>query len=280
MTVGYRTLVAMITGESIQQQQHTSSQNSADPQAASQKDQSLEISIADLLCSILTCAFAVALLFFAIFHLHLVLTGQTTIEVKQQHSKHASLQHPNGTASSATASTREWTARQHPASRRDNFCAVFGDRPLYWFLPINTVDPYGGYSFDFQFAVGDEQSEDESDIEAGLARGTARSAIYAAVGSAASVQTHNVNPLSALATISAQKLHSHEDAALRPMSSTNSQTAAESDRQLLLSRSQQNAESLSGNSRSLAANSHHQDQHDAHHSQFDSTVASRSPIKQ
>jgi len=58
------------------------------------------------------------------FHLHLVCTGKTTIEVHD----------PN---------------RANPYDRgvRRNWNAVFGENPLLWFLPIDTVKDTG-YDFD------------------------------------------------------------------------------------------------------------------------------------
>jgi hypothetical protein len=267
MSVGYATILRIITGEPIA---HTSAQNSIDPQTMNNTTDSYELSIMDLLCSILTCAFSIALLFFSIFHFHLVLTGQTTIEVKQQHSKHHTLNH---NTSSSTSTRRVWSAKQHPASRRDNFCAVFGDNPLYWFLPVNSCDEFGGYAFDFQFA-GEDESEDESDIEAGLASGTARSAVYKAIGGAAQVSTHNVNPISAIATISAQKLHSHSqsqhEASHHPISSTQ---MTNNDLDVLLATSpNRSADSESINHTSMTSPQHLNHSH--------TQLASRSPSKQ
>lgn len=86
-----------------------------------------------ILCSILTFAFGVVLVFFFGFHLHLVLNGKTTIEVAAV----GALPSPfdNGMYT--------------------NWCAIFGSNALLWFLPIVT-DERTGYEFDIpeHFAPG------------------------------------------------------------------------------------------------------------------------------
>jgi len=82
---------------------------------------SARMSFVTVLCSILTGAFGVTLCFFLCFHMNLVLTGRTTLELSV---------HIEG---------------QPKPTRRENWEAVFGERPLYWFLPVDTNPPYAGY---------------------------------------------------------------------------------------------------------------------------------------
>lgn len=85
------------------------------------------VSFAQMLAALLTGAFAVALSFFTIFHLSLVLTGKTTIEVKAQRSNRDGSQ----------------LIDRFDAGYRRNWEAVFGDKPLLWFLPVpNHMNPY------------------------------------------------------------------------------------------------------------------------------------------
>lgn len=78
-----------------------------------------------ILAAILTAAFAVSLLFFLGFHIHLVVSGKTTLEMTTHHNK------PN----------------VFDAGWRRNWCAVFGDNPWYWLLPVDTLNQTG-YEFD------------------------------------------------------------------------------------------------------------------------------------
>ena len=75
----------------------------------------LGVSFAILFSGIMTVAFAIALLFFVLFHLKLVLSNATTIEFSEQ---------------------RQATSPWDLGSSRKNFEAVFGENPYHWLLPI------------------------------------------------------------------------------------------------------------------------------------------------
>jgi hypothetical protein len=147
-----------------------------------------------LMTSLLTGAFAIALLFFAAFHLHLVLTGQSTIEaslnrrnarraaaagdaaqqeaaqrltqsptndLEAQHSQNGS----NITLNVGDAHSNQSHSHHHhvtnfsAGSRRENWDAVFGTNPWLWFIPVDTLHETG-YEFDFLL----EDDEDDGII--------------------------------------------------------------------------------------------------------------------
>lgn len=58
---------------------------------------STELAFLPLLASLLSGAFAISLLFFLFFHLHLILTGQTTIEAKLNKRRRGDRMNPNST---------------------------------------------------------------------------------------------------------------------------------------------------------------------------------------
>jgi len=93
-------------------------------------------SFVSILAAIMTTAFGVTLTFFAAFHIHLVCSGKTTIEVN--------------VATRANPFDQGW---------RRNWDAVFGDNPKYWFLPVNTLKDTG-YEFDVS-----EQDQELLDLE-------------------------------------------------------------------------------------------------------------------
>ncbi len=94
-------------------------------------NQSTPLDFSLLLASILTAAFAVSLTFFLGFHIHLVVTGKTTLEMSSAK--------PN-------AFDNGW---------RRNWCAVFGDNPWLWFIPVDTLHQTG-YEYDFTAAAEDD----------------------------------------------------------------------------------------------------------------------------
>lgn len=81
---------------------------------------------ASILASIMTAAFAVTLFCFVIFHFHLVLSGQTTIEM--------------GLA-------RNGLIRTQNTKKRQNWELVFGTNPWLWFLPVHSTS-HSGYEFE------------------------------------------------------------------------------------------------------------------------------------
>eukprot|EP00823_Brevimastigomonas_motovehiculus_P007660 TRINITY_DN677_c2_g2_i1.p1 TRINITY_DN677_c2_g2~~TRINITY_DN677_c2_g2_i1.p1 ORF type:complete len:415 (+),score=82.22 TRINITY_DN677_c2_g2_i1:161-1405(+) len=85
-----------------------------------------DISIATILCSVMTSAFALALLFFLAFHFHLVLAGRTTLELITR-------QGPTAIAPTPTRESRSWR----------NWCSVFGPNPWLWFLPLDSSNKTG-----------------------------------------------------------------------------------------------------------------------------------------
>jgi len=141
MVVGYKSLMKITTGDSINEQNQGNTQ-------------SVEVSLIELIASILTAAFAIALFLFSVFHIHLVLTGKTTIEVKASNSTHLR--------------NDESMQREYHSNHNlyENWCAVMGDSFIHWFLPINTIR-MTGYEFDFEFATDEllpvehSQSDDE-----------------------------------------------------------------------------------------------------------------------
>ena len=127
-------------------------------------DSRVDASIMALLCAIITGAFAFALTFFTLFHVSLVLSGQTTIEVHAQRTHHRlegsglnSIHTANGEGSSAHVSP---TSSTTGAGWRDNWRAVFGDSWRTWLLPVDSC-PMTGYEFDFE-------EEEVEDVERGL----------------------------------------------------------------------------------------------------------------
>jgi hypothetical protein len=126
-------------------------------------------SFISLLSSLLTAAFAVSLLFFSGFHLHLVLSGQSTIEASLRKRE----QRQRGMASSSdgldlesggsldvsvpvvSASSRFAPSTFDAGSRRANWDAVFGSNPWLWFFPIDTLVETG-YEFDFLLQEDEE----------------------------------------------------------------------------------------------------------------------------
>eukprot|EP00808_Paulinella_micropora_P031598 g53824.t1 len=79
------------------------------------------ISFMVVLSGLFSGSFGITLTFFMGFHLSLILSGKTTIEV-----------HSVGTRPSP------WDR-----GRLANWCAVMGKRPLYWLLPLNTLEETG-----------------------------------------------------------------------------------------------------------------------------------------
>lgn len=84
-------------------------------------ERAIGISIATVMCNVLTGAFGVTLTFFVCFHMHLILTGRTTLEVSIS-AKPNALEKP---------------------TRRDNWEAVMGKEPWKWFLPLEAVGDLG-----------------------------------------------------------------------------------------------------------------------------------------
>ncbi len=159
---------------------------------------------ASLLTSLLTGAFAIALLFFSAFHLHLVLTGQSTIEasLSKRNARRAaeaaggadaaaaqSLTHSSsngdleaqraiGSVAAAVATlTVGQPSHPHPihphgpasfsaATKRENWDAVFGTDPWLWFVPVNTLHETG-YEFDF---LWEDEEEERGSGEGGSSR--------------------------------------------------------------------------------------------------------------
>lgn len=142
-----------------------------------------EDSFISLLSSLLTAAFAISLLFFSGFHLHLVLTGQSTIEASLK--KRAQRATTSLIADSSAEESERWTqgaldlesggvappaadSRFAPStfsvgSKRANWDAVFGSNPWLWFVPIDTLVETG-YEFDF-LMEGDQEEESLSGAE-------------------------------------------------------------------------------------------------------------------
>jgi len=81
-----------------------------------------KISFGRVMSTIITGAFGITLVFFLLFHLSLVTSGRTTLEMHVGH-------------------------RRPAFSCRRNWSAVFGKNPWYWFLPVDTMD-LTGYEFD------------------------------------------------------------------------------------------------------------------------------------
>lgn len=74
-----------------------------------------DVSFSTFFCGVITCAFGVVLTCFLGFHLNLVCTGQTTLEVHVR------------------------VRKSHRRTRRENWEAVFGKNPWLWLLPVNTL---------------------------------------------------------------------------------------------------------------------------------------------
>ena len=128
----------------------------------------VDASLTALLCAVITGAFAFALTFFTLFHISLVLSGQTTIEVHAQRTHHRlDSAAPNGTAqhagspSSPLSSSSSSTSSGGAVGWRDNWRAVFGDSWRTWLLPVDSC-VMTGYEFDF------EEEEVGEDVERGL----------------------------------------------------------------------------------------------------------------
>jgi len=81
-----------------------------------------KISFGRVMSTIITGAFGITLIFFLLFHLSLVTSGRTTLEMHVGHRRPA------------------WSCVR-------NWSAVFGKNPWYWFLPVDTMD-LTGYEFD------------------------------------------------------------------------------------------------------------------------------------
>ena len=118
-------------------------------------DSRLDASIASLLCALITGAFAFALTFFTLFHLSLVLSGQTTIEVQAARTHHRL----EGSSPSSTSTGEGGGAGG--AGWRENWRAVFGDSWRSWLLPIDSRH-MSGYEMDFD----DDEAVEE--VERGL----------------------------------------------------------------------------------------------------------------
>jgi len=100
--------------------------------------------------SLLSLAFGVTLTCFSSFHLFLVLSGATTIEMGSDEYK------------------------QYDLGCKKNFYAIFGDNCLFWFLPIATMQG-DGYEFlnyddedrqllhDMNGSMDNQDDEEESD---------------------------------------------------------------------------------------------------------------------
>lgn len=90
----------------------------------------LDVSFTMILCTILTGAFGLTLVFFVAFHISLVLGNKTTIEL-------------SGAG-----------GRQSPFDEGglNNFQAVFGTNPWLWLLPVSTLSETG-----YEFDVADEE---------------------------------------------------------------------------------------------------------------------------
>ena len=120
-----------------------------------------------LLSSLLTAAFAVSLMFFAGFHIHLVLTGQSTIEASLKRRAERTLDSSADLESQLPADS----INQHhdltsfsAGSRRANWDAVFGSNPWLWFLPIDTLQETG-YEFDFLLRDDEEAPLSSDSVE-------------------------------------------------------------------------------------------------------------------
>jgi len=83
------------------------------------------VSFVLVLCAVVTAAFFVTLLFFAIFHYNLVCSGRTTIEI----------------------AFTERTRNPFDSGRWKNWAAVFGESPWLWFLPVSTTMD-SGYDYE------------------------------------------------------------------------------------------------------------------------------------
>ena len=128
----------------------------------------LNASLVSLLAAIITGSFAFALTFFTLFHLSLVLSGQTTIEVHAARTGHAGSNqtdhHDTANDSGNGGSSGTW---------KENWVAVFGHEWQGWLLPVDSVR-MSGYEYDFG-SEGDGEGEGEGeevdeDVERGLMR--------------------------------------------------------------------------------------------------------------
>jgi len=102
--------------------------------SAFQREGDLSSNFVFFLCSLITAAFAFALLCFSAFHVHLVLSATTTLEAGGDD-----------------------TRSPFHLGRRANWEAVFGSNPWTWFLPINTLT-LSGYEFDLEDSRSDSPS--------------------------------------------------------------------------------------------------------------------------
>jgi hypothetical protein len=84
-----------------------------------------------ILCTILTGAFAITLMFFLGFHLSLVCSARTTLEMAHTDDRN----------------------NPYNEGKLKNWQAVFGVNPWLWFLPVDTQTA-SGYEFDVQSTEG------------------------------------------------------------------------------------------------------------------------------
>uniref|UniRef100_A0A6A7G7B8 Palmitoyltransferase n=1 Tax=Hirondellea gigas TaxID=1518452 RepID=A0A6A7G7B8_9CRUS len=103
------------------------------------KGDSVDSPFVSLFAVILTFSFAVTLVGFLIFHLRLVVTGQTTLEF------------------ATTNRDPDWVNPYDCGGKWENFYAIFGTRWLLWLLPVKTSQETG---FEFQQIVTSQDLED------------------------------------------------------------------------------------------------------------------------